>query len=176
MRAIWRRYAGRTILGTHYDGLEINALKPAVLPGMPGRAKYKPANRTNGPIGYLFNSAAHLGGAINSDFVLRFHNEEDIHICKVPTQHMHSTILAHAERARFAIAAQTRTDPKGCKEIDKRIVHKIQSGFDIVDQLIYNHAATLSGLSLQTFEEYGQAQSTVCQFCQAPVQDLLHLL
>ena len=98
---------------------------------MPGRARYKPVNWTNGPIGYLLNSAAHLGGASNSQFVLKFHHEEDVHICKVPKKHMHCAVLAQAERARFEMVAQTWTDLKGCKEIDKHIVHQIRDGFDM---------------------------------------------
>ena len=63
-----------------------------------------------------------------------------------------------------------------CVEIGGQAIAKIQPGFDLEDKFIYNHLATLSGLSMQTLADYGQAQSTICQFCQAPAQDLLHLL
>ena len=173
-KEVFRCYAtGEVIFKQSTDLKDLQVAPPL---DSPGRKDWKPPARTNGPIGYLLSSIAQIGAAMDSQFVVHRFGENEVRLCSDPKKHVHTAILSLACNAREIAVAGTRSDLKGMHEIDKHVLQQCQKGLASDDLIIYNYLSNLCGLSLEVLHGYGQAASTVCQFCKHPQQKSIHLL
>ena len=109
-RDVMDAYTKQGILGTSDAKTDFKTLKVAPPLNFPGRGKWKPHSKTNGPIGYMIASIATMGAALDCNFLMHRIGEVDIHICSDSKHHVHNGILKVACNARSEAAAQFLQD------------------------------------------------------------------
>ena len=176
LRTIWATYAGRDVPGICKADTNLADLQAAPHVDTDGRADWRMPARTNGPLGYLLNSTAQVGAALDVTFTVHKHGEAELSLQKAPKKIVHQQALVMACNARCEADSRNRTALSDVRELDRHVLKKVQQGFAEEDRRIYNHICTLSCISNDIMHNYGQVESDMCPFCKKGKQTVKHLL